>query len=77
MKTNKVGKIKLIELNAKELNQINGGSILSFLDSCVAMATNGIKSLGLWGAAVGWFVWETLTNPIESYDSFMKGWNAR
>jgi len=77
MKTNNVDIIQLIELNAKELNQINGGSILSFLDSCVAMATNGIKSFGLWGVAVGWFVWETLTNPIESYNSFMSGWNAK
>ena len=77
MKTIKKGGIQLVELNPEELKRIDGGSILSFLDSCAEMALNGIKTLGIWGAAVGWFVWETLTNPIESYDSFMSGWNAR
>jgi hypothetical protein len=68
---------KFVKMNVKELKQIDGGSILSFIDSCTEAAISGAKGIGLWGAAVGWFVWETLTNPIESYNSFMSGWNAR
>ena len=77
MRTIKLNSGQFVKLSTEELKQINGGSILSFLDSCVEMITGGIKTLGGWGAAVVWFVWETLTNPIESYDSFMSGWNAR
>lgn len=77
MKTIRQDTRRFINLNTKELKLIDGGSLLSFLDSCVETAWAGIKGAGAWGIAVVWFVWETVTNPIESYDSFMSGWNAR
>jgi hypothetical protein len=76
MTTNELAKDQLIELNATELKQTSGGSILSTIDALVKSTIDVLKAGGAWGAAAIWFGCETIMNPIASYDAFMRGWNA-
>jgi bacteriocin-like protein len=69
-------KNQFIELNTKELNQTNGGSILSAIDATIDSAIGALKAGGAWGYATIWFGVETIMNPGASYDAFMRGWNA-
>ncbi len=69
-------KSQFIELNTNELNQTNGGSILSYIDKAIESTIDALKGAGAWGYAAIWFGVETVMNPSASYDAFMRGWNA-
>ena len=76
MTTKEPVKISFIELNFKELNQTNGGTILSTIDALFESTIDVLKAGGAWGVAAIWFGCETIFNPVGSYNAFMNGWNA-